>query len=300
MLTNDFSVMAWVNPDSVLFRQRIIGSSGLVAGGWGFGIDYGISGSGLVLTGYGVEDVATPTVNGVQAGVWQHVAATKSSVDGTKFYHNGDSLFVDPSKKDDWTSTTSPYALMGSGGERLSGAVDEVRVYQGVLSQQQVRDAASGLLCSAPNLALLDHGEFGGSVSDDLTVADDDLISDLNVTLDISHTNVSDLRIILQHVDTGTEITLLDQFENCTYPDILATFDDSGSSPQCQTSSPAISGTLQPQDPLSAFDGERLGGTWRLHVDDLFQPDTGTLNRWCLQAQKSTFPDEIDANGFEP
>ena len=45
---------------------------------------------------------------------------------------------------------------------------------------------------------------------------------------------------------------------------------------------------VQPNNPLSAFDGQALANTWRITVSDNAIDDTGTLNQWCLIATTGT------------
>jgi subtilisin-like proprotein convertase family protein len=49
-----------------------------------------------------------------------------------------------------------------------------------------------------------------------------------------------------------------------------------------RTHPPAIAGTFSPNNPLSAFDGESIAGTWTLTISDRASGDEGTLNAWCL------------------
>jgi hypothetical protein len=65
---------------------------------------------------------------------------------------------------------------------------------------------------------------------------------------------------------------------------VLATFDDSGSTLICNPGpNPAgISGTLTPDSPLSAFNGENSTGTWTLTVADGFDQDGGSISAWSL------------------
>lgn len=129
-------------------------------------------------------------------------------------------------------------------------------------------------------------------------------ISDLNVSVDISHTFVGDLAVTLTHLDTGTSVTIIDhpgspasQF-GCSEDNIVATLDDEAASPvedQCASSTPTIAGTFIPNNPLSAFDGESIGGTWRLTVFDWATLDVGTLNMWCLLP--TTGPADSDDDG---
>jgi subtilisin-like proprotein convertase family protein len=54
---------------------------------------------------------------------------------------------------------------------------------------------------------------------------------------------------------------------------------------QCGSAAPAVYGTLRPNNPLSAFDGENLAGTWRLTVVDQATVDDGFLEAWALHFQ---------------
>lgn len=70
-------------------------------------------------------------------------------------------------------------------------------------------------------------------------------------------------------------------------PDIDVTLDDSATTAAenvCNTTSPAISGTVSPTGNLSDFNGETLSGTWTLTAVDLFPLDQGTFisSQTCL------------------
>ena len=45
-----------------------------------------------------------------------------------------------------------------------------------------------------------------------------------------------------------------------------------------------LAGNRTPNNPLSAFDGQSIGGSWRLECADQAGQDTGNLQEWCLQA----------------
>lgn len=141
---------------------------------------------------------------------------------------------------------------------------------------------------SSPSLAIPDPG----TVSNDLVITGTGLgISDLNVSLNILHTWVGDLDVTLTHVNTGTSVVIFDRpgvpasTFGCSSNDIDVALDDEAGSPveaECNLLSPAIFGTFTPNNPLSAFDGEALDGTWRLTVTDNAGFDAGTLVSWCL------------------
>jgi subtilisin-like proprotein convertase family protein len=107
----------------------------------------------------------------------------------------------------------------------------------------------------------------------------------------MTHTWVGDLKVVLEHTDSGTQVTLIDRpgvpdsIYGCYNDDIAATLDDSAVDwveNVCSASDAALSGTLRPMESLSAFNGELWAGTWRLSVIDTVALDTGTLNNWCL------------------
>ncbi len=121
-------------------------------------------------------------------------------------------------------------------------------------------------------------------------------VADLNVEVEITHTWVGDLKVVLTHVDTGTQVTIIDRPRRrcclrrlrrfgCSGNNVDATLDDEASTrveDQCLGSTPTISGSVRPNNPLSAFDGEDLGGTWRLTVTDWATLDHGFLESWSL------------------
>jgi hypothetical protein len=65
---------------------------------------------------------------------------------------------------------------------------------------------------------------------------------------------------------------------------MAATFDDSGAATfTCAAISPAISGTIKPTQPLSAFNGESSRGAWKLNVTDIAPTDDGVLTSWSIE-----------------
>jgi subtilisin-like proprotein convertase family protein len=118
-----------------------------------------------------------------------------------------------------------------------------------------------------------------------LNVPSTDVISDVNVTINISHTWVNDMTVSLIS-PAGTEIQLVTR--PCTSSaraNITATFDDSGISLVCATN-PAISGTIIPLQSLTGFNGQTMNGTWQLKVLDPYNEDGGAINNWSLNLCK--------------
>jgi subtilisin-like proprotein convertase family protein len=108
-----------------------------------------------------------------------------------------------------------------------------------------------------------------------------DNVSDVNVTIDISHTWVNDMTISLISPSL-TEIQLVARpCTNNSLLNITATFDDSGSTLVCATN-PAISGTVRPLQALSGLNGQPINGSWFLKVVDPYNEDGGAINSWSL------------------
>ena len=138
-------------------------------------------------------------------------------------------------------------------------------------------------------------------ISADLVVTGQDGvdITDLDVSLRVTYPVVGALAASIQHVGTGTTVQLISrpgvdedidqQPFGCDRANIDATLDDEAGSDAesaCSGIPPALSGRLTPTEPLSAFDGEALNGTWRLTVREPFWSFGGTkvFEGFCIQA----------------
>ncbi|MCI0890777.1 MAG: proprotein convertase P-domain-containing protein [Chloroflexi bacterium] len=130
-----------------------------------------------------------------------------------------------------------------------------------------------------------------------MLISDSVFIDDLDVEINIRHSWVGDLVIVLIHEDTGTTVTLLDQpgaldpeFEpGCRGDDIDAVFDDGATrvaEDECGDDSPTLSGRLTPNQPLGAFDGESVLGSWIIRIIDREPRDRGTLDEWSLRVNE--------------
>ena len=154
--------------------------------------------------------------------------------------------------------------------------------------------STENIICSAPNLSIPDNNTSG--VSDTINVSSGTTLQDMDINLNISHTWVGDLKIVLKHVDSGTTVTLVDQpgvpgsTYGCGGNDIDAIIDDYGPDGDAETmcdNAPAIHGRVHGGDPASAslmaaFNGESLAGAWQLTVSDHASADVGQLSQWCL------------------
>ncbi len=104
-------------------------------------------------------------------------------------------------------------------------------------------------------------------------------ISDMNVSLNVEHTFLSDLQISLTSPE-GTTVVLVSSSCDASR-NINAVFDDEASSFVC-AGNPGIGGTVAPLGSLSSFNGESLLGEWILEIKDNVPDDGGRLNSFSL------------------
>ena len=145
----------------------------------------------------------------------------------------------------------------------------------------------SGWICSDGVVSIPD----GGSTSTTMTVPSGQTITNLDVRIEAQHSYVGDLTFTLTHDGSGTSVVLMDrpgspasQF-GCGSDNVAATFDDGSGTPVenvCAANPPAIGGDVQPEEALSAFNGQSLASDWTLSMSDSATQDTGGVTRWCL------------------
>jgi trimeric autotransporter adhesin len=145
-------------------------------------------------------------------------------------------------------------------------------------------------------------------------VADTGTITDMDVSINMTHTWVGDLIFTLEHDDTGTAVTLINRpgipvpgGAGCADDDINGGIDDEGSialETHCDGTTPwinffGIGGDPANSSLMAAFDGEELSGSWTMGVSDNAAGDTGTLNEWCLLPTTVPVPVELQTFSIE-
>jgi len=137
------------------------------------------------------------------------------------------------------------------------------------------------------NLPIIDKPGPGSTVTEAaIEIHDRFVIEDLDVQINITHTNVFDLQLFLQSL-AGTRICLnMFDFkeEFSVYPNYTNTIFDDEALLSIKEGDAPFTGRFRPVEPykLSKFDGEDAYGSWRLQIYDMFDSDTGTLNSFEL------------------
>lgn len=133
---------------------------------------------------------------------------------------------------------------------------------------------------SSTNVPVAISSSGAPTINSTLNIPSGGNISDVNITMNVTHTYVSDLTATLIS-PSGTEVVL---FANVcgSADDINVTFDDSGSALTCAGTTPTLTGTRIPSQTLSGFNGQSSTGTWTLRIADAYNLDGGSLNSWSL------------------
>lgn len=119
------------------------------------------------------------------------------------------------------------------------------------------------------------------TVTSTLNISDDYALLDVNVSLDIAHTAVSDLVLSLI-APNGEEIVLSAHNGNggANYSGTI--FDSEAPTPIVAGSAP-FNGRFSPENTLIFLDDTHSSGTWTLQIADDQSNHTGTLSNWGLE-----------------
>lgn len=134
------------------------------------------------------------------------------------------------------------------------------------------------------------------TVSSTISVMENLAIADINVTLAIEHTFLSDLNVTLTSPQ-GTVVSLFSA--SCgSLEDVNAIFDDQAVSTINCSGQPAINGQVQPEGFLSSFNGESTKGDWVLTVFDSADNDGGAIQNFSLEfCVEGMFRPDADNDG---
>ena len=122
------------------------------------------------------------------------------------------------------------------------------------------------------------------------------LITDVNVRVDITHANVSDLSVFLIS-PRGTRVLLFNNVGGTSNDIDRVLLDDESANTFAATAPPYSNETLRPEGNLGQFDNEDPNGEWRLEVTDAGGATVGTLDAWELILSTAEASDLTAADG---
>mgnify|MGYP000217848061 CR=1 FL=1 len=125
------------------------------------------------------------------------------------------------------------------------------------------------VMASTPSMAIPDNDPAGAT--DTISVTRDGKVKDISIDIDLKHTYVGDLNVVLEAPD-GTNVTLHKRGGG-SRDDIAGTY------------STASGGDLRAYDDLADLQGLDVNGDWKLKIVDMAGQDIGKLVSWGLNIE---------------
>ncbi|GAB5564779.1 MAG: hypothetical protein Wins2KO_18420 [Winogradskyella sp.] len=128
-----------------------------------------------------------------------------------------------------------------------------------------------------------------------LNIPDSNVIGDVKINVDVTHSYINDLVVELQHPNGSTETTVWDR-ECGSQDDFDVIFEDGAGAIACAS---PTTGTFSPSSPLNVFSGLNSQGDWTLTLTDFWNADPGTLNDWYVEVCTTTetlLVDDVEMN----
>jgi subtilisin family serine protease/subtilisin-like proprotein convertase family protein len=117
---------------------------------------------------------------------------------------------------------------------------------------------------------------------------------DVEVKLNLSHRNLSDVDVILRHDSRQSELTTDNGGSGDSYVNTI--FDDQAGT-SITAGTPPYTGRFRPETPLTTFNDQLINGYWILeYTDDASGGNTGTLDSWELEIRYSIFLGIVNTN----
>lgn len=154
---------------------------------------------------------------------------------------------------------------------------------------------------SSPATAIAAQNPLAWQVLGSVTVPDNFIISDLNLSLNITHTKINDLYIgiLKPGATTVGDIRIVYQ-QGCSTlisSNMITTFDDAGANLTC--AGIAASNTYKPLNTLDIFNGQSSLGAWRIAIADVATANNGTLNSFTFNICSTTTTETLLNEEFE-
>jgi subtilisin-like proprotein convertase family protein len=151
---------------------------------------------------------------------------------------------------------------------------------------------------SATDLPLaISAGTAPITVESTINVTEDLPVLDVNVTIDVTHTWIGDLDVVLTSPE-GTAVTLIDNRGGSGDDYVNTTFDQEGTDGPITGAAPPFTGSFVPEGDLSAIYGQSSAGDWTLTINDSADGDGGSFTRFdlflCLEQPLSVSEFELD------
>ena len=118
-----------------------------------------------------------------------------------------------------------------------------------------------------------------------INVPTTEAITDVNLRVNLTHSYVSDLQVVLVNPSASNQINIFNR--SCTNNDNMnVLFDDQGAAIVCAS---PTTGTYLPAQALSVYNGMNPQGNWLVGIRDLEAVDTGNVTSYTLTICSQTY-----------
>ncbi|MEO8773407.1 MAG: reprolysin-like metallopeptidase [Gelidibacter sp.] len=135
---------------------------------------------------------------------------------------------------------------------------------------------------TATDTPIVISAEAANTYTSTISVADNLPVTDVNVKVNIAHTKVRDLSLVLIS-PTGTQIVLVEYDGGFFDENYTNTIFDQEAIALISPGTAPFTGSFKPKGDLSVLNGEMSAGVWTLRVTDAFNQDGGNLNEFTLE-----------------
>ncbi len=118
------------------------------------------------------------------------------------------------------------------------------------------------------------------TIESTITIADEGVLLDVDLQLNITHTWDGDLTAVLT-APTGQQVTLFDRIGS-SGDDYTDTYFDEDAAASINSGTAPFTGSFRPDESFAVLDGISITGDWVLSITDAAAQDTGTLDNWSL------------------
>ncbi len=134
------------------------------------------------------------------------------------------------------------------------------------------------------------------STSDNIVIDQAGTVIDLNVNVNITHSRISDLRLMLIGPD-GSVCLMSNRNGGDGENYINTTFDDQASK-RIEEGSAPFTGRYTPEATLDMFNQMDISGVWQLRINDVATGHSGELDNWCIHMQYYDPTTEVPATSY--
>ena len=170
--------------------------------------------------------------------------------------------------------------IAGSISEAAGTGATQARIYRTDIDGPFTYVGPRQVLTNSSSTTILDYDK---TISYITVPKQTSSLTDVNVTLSLTHSNLADLDIYLVS-PAGTRVELVTDLLSNEQSMVGTIFDDAARSGILTGASP-YTGRFRPEGSLLDLNGENPAGVWTLEITDDNRSDFGTLNSWSLNLE---------------